>query len=365
MKKVILVLILLILAAGAGAYFGWVNVPPGSFGVAHSTLTGTVGYPLESGTFHWFWQKLLPRNFQVYLVSREPRTVEVRAGQALPGGDQLRQYGTFEIEAQASLRYALGYEAARYLIEQDMFDGFHRRLTGNIASQLQDTVSSFITENLARSARAGEEAGYDQLERLRRLLESAIGETARSYRLQETTVRVSFPQVPQLAAYNRAVSAYFDYLDALAMQEQERLEREAEKQVRIGEVDVEIEKWKRYGELLDRYPDLLKYFYIQKLSEQAQVVVIPEDQYTGFPRLLEPDYPRRRAPAAGQGPSETTPPKEAEPAEQPPREAPAQREPSESASPDTSPEEARPAPGQPVEDGRKWYETLMFWRYFQ
>lgn len=366
MKKFILILILLILAAGAGAYFGWVNVPPGSFGVAHSTLTGTVPHPLESGRFHWFWQKLLPANFRVYLVSREPRTAEARAEQELPGARELRQYGTFTIEARVSLRYALDYQAARHLIEQDLFDGFHDRLAGVMESRVRDTLSSFVTENLIRSARAQEQVGYDQIDRLQRRLEDAARETARSYRLQDAEVRVSFPRVPQLVVYNRAVGAYFDHLDALAARERERLQQEAEKQARIGEVELEIERWERYGRLLARYPDLLKYFYIQKLSEQAEVVVIPEDRYTGFPRMLEPEYPRRQPPAE-QPPAEQAPPggeeaaPEQAPREQPPEAAPAGPPPEEPG------EEARPAPGGPGEEegeGRRWYESLMFWRHF-
>jgi hypothetical protein len=63
MKKFILIFILLIIAAGVVFYFGWVNVPPGSFAIAHSTLTGTVDYPLESGEINWLWQKLVPKSF--------------------------------------------------------------------------------------------------------------------------------------------------------------------------------------------------------------------------------------------------------------------------------------------------------------
>ncbi|MFW6181003.1 MAG: hypothetical protein ACOC8N_04575 [Spirochaetota bacterium] len=357
MKKLILILILLILAAGAGAYFGWVNVPPGSFGVAHSNLTGTVAYPLESGRFHWFWQKLLPANFRVYLVSREPREAAARAEQELPGARELRQYGTFTVEARVSLRYALDYQAARHLIEQDLFEGFHDRLTGAMESRVRDTLSSFVTENLVRSARAGEEVGYDQIDRLQRRLEDAARETARAYRLQNTEVGVSFPRLPRLEVYNRAVGAYFDHIEDLARQERERLQQEAEKQARIGEVEMEMERWERYGRLLARYPHLLKYFYIQKLSEQARVVVVPEDRYTGFPRLLEPEYPSRQ------------PPGEAAP-EQAPREPPAEQEPSGEAAPAGPPapeeraEEARPAPEEPTGEEGRWYESLMFWRYF-
>ena len=77
MKKIILTIIVIIIAGGAAIYFGWISVDPGCFAIAHSTITGTVDYPLESGRFYWLWQKLILGTFHIYTVQKKPERIKM------------------------------------------------------------------------------------------------------------------------------------------------------------------------------------------------------------------------------------------------------------------------------------------------
>ena len=118
MKKFILILILLIIAAGVVFYFGWVNIDPGTFGIAHSTLTGTIDYPLESGELNWVWQKLVPRSFHLYKIAKEPYSARFDLSYPLPGSEELKEYGNFTLGLTVMIQYNVDFESAAILLDR-------------------------------------------------------------------------------------------------------------------------------------------------------------------------------------------------------------------------------------------------------
>ena len=115
----------------------------------------------------------------------------------------------------------------------------------------------------------------------------------------------------------------------------------------MDEDDVEIARLKKYGELISQYPLLLKYFYIQKFGEKTRVLVLPQDESTGFPKMLDLDEEAAK--------------KESIPMEQQPSIEPEIKE--EAAG---GIEEEKPvSKEEPVEEIKKekWYRYLKFWEY--
>jgi hypothetical protein len=364
MKKAIFVFILLILAGGTALFFGWVNVKPGYFGVAHSTLTGTVGYPLESGRIHWFWQKLIPKSFHLYLVERYPRSIVVETSHALPGSEQLQEFGNFDLVVATSLQYSIEYDAAVGLIEQGILDDFNEYFQNEVSVHLREAVSDFILENMARRSQNDQEITYRVLRSLRRSIDDRLTSLVRLYKLEEIDRNISFREIPQIDLYNDALNRYFEYLELVYQYKQEELDREAEFLSRVKESDVEIDRWEKYGELITKYPELLKLFYVEKLSDQADVLVLPQNEATGLPKMLEPWAPYGVAP-----------PQDREQAKAPPAEEKPERDAGDSGSPTGMPAESAPeaAEGEAatgsIDDGasvddtdRKWYESLQFWK---
>ncbi len=351
MKKFITIFILLVAAAGTVGYFGWVRIGPGTFGVAHSTLTGTVSYPLESGRFYWFWQKLIPKNFFIYPVSREPNTIETEVSQPLPGSEMLTQFGNFNIRVNTTVQYRIDFDSAAILLNSGLLDGFKDFFSKNIDSKLNDTVSSFIVKNLTRSSRYTGTADYGALESLKKKIEEAVREEAARYKLKDISLSITFPEIPQIAVYNEALNRYYVYMDQLARLEQEKLSKDMEYKSKISENDAEIDRWKKYGELIERYPELLKYFYIQKFSGQADVLVLPQDEATGFPKMLDvtPYIQPEKSPAPQRAPTEKG---ELQSSTGGPEE-------------NTAAQTPEPVPEKSTGEAsfeKKWYDSLKFWK---
>jgi hypothetical protein len=355
MKKAIFILILLILAGGAAVYFGWVNIEPGHFGIAHSTLTGTVPYPLESGKIHWLWQKLVPKSFHLYEVENRPRSLSLESDYYLPGSEQLQEFGSFVLVIGADLQYRIDFSAAVLLIELGLLDGFEEHLEREISATLDEVVSGFMLDNMIRFSQYDAPVRYDSLDRLEERLAGRIRDTAERFELADAEWEIAFKEIPQLALYNEALDQYFAYLEAAYRYKEEELERQSGYLARVKENELEVDRWEKYGELIRKYPELLKYFYIEKFSGQADVLVLPQNESTGFPKMLEPWEPllSEPAPHVEQPPPAAEPPARQERAEEvEPVEEEAERE--------LEAQETQKEEGS--EAGRKWYEMLMFWK---
>ena len=359
MKKFIVIFILIILAAGTAGYFGWVKIDPGTFGVAHSSLTGTIPYPLESGRIYWFWQKLIPKSFHLYLISSKPGIIETEVEQPLPGSKMLEQFGSFSIRVDLSVQYRIDFESAADLMKDGLLEGFEDFFSSTVSSKLRNTVSSFIVDNLTRSSRYYGTADYGVLESLKNKIEDIVLKEADRYRLKDVTFSITFPEIPQIAVYNEALNRYFDYMDRLAKLEQEKLVKNMEYQSKINENDAEIDRWKKYGELIEQYPELLKYFYIQKFSGQAEVLVLPQDEATGFPKMLDvvpylqPEIKTKPTPNNNLPGEENTGGEEIK----------SQTKAQESAPEKTIVNEESPVKKSEKEKvEKKWYDSLKFWK---
>ena len=185
MKKVILVLILLILAAGACFYFGWVNVEPGTFAVAHSSLTGLTGEPLESGQLHWLWQKLVPKSFHLYTFKKEPYAAESEFLFALPGSEELKEYGSFVLAGTVNVQYRVDYETAGVLLENGIIETFEDYFTRGVRSRTEDALTDYVLEKLSSYSLMTETFDYASIGGLKRKLESAVDVYAEEYALHE------------------------------------------------------------------------------------------------------------------------------------------------------------------------------------
>jgi hypothetical protein len=222
-------------------------------------------------------------------------------------------------------------------------------------------VSDFVLENMVRPSRNDREISYGILNLMRRSIENRLTSLIRLYRLEEIDRNVSFRKIPQIDLYNDALNHYFEYLELVYQYKQQDLDREAEFLSKVKESDVEIDRWEKYGELISKYPELLKLFYIEKLSDQADVLVLPQNEATGLPKMLEPWEPYRG---------------ESAPAREQAAPAPADRELEEETGDSATPEETASGITEgegeataSIEDGaavddddRKWYETLQFWK---
>ncbi|MBN2324591.1 MAG: hypothetical protein JXQ30_12720 [Spirochaetes bacterium] len=354
MKKVILILVLLIIAAGVCFYFGWVNVQPQTFYLAHSTLTGTIDYPLESGRFYWLWQKLVPKSFHLYRIETEPYTARFEFTLPLPGNEVLAEYGSFSLDGAVEVDYNVDFDTARKLLENGIIEGFEAYIEHGLSSRTQETLTAYLLDTLSDTSLVTEGFGYGSVELLRGLLLEEIAEYASRYDLRNVRSHVTFDSIPQIETYKKALASYFEFMEALAAEKSEDSRREMERKIRLAQEDLEIERLRKYGELITEYPSLLKYFYIQQLNDKVRVLVLPEDESGGFPRILESEIPRFE---------KELPPLETENEQIPPVFESDNEEPASGGLIDEG--AGIPKDGEAAEeDDIPWYRYLMFWKFF-
>jgi hypothetical protein len=357
MKKVLWIFVLLILIAGAAFYFGWVRIEPETFGIAHSMVTGIIEYPLESGNIYWFWQKLIPKSFSVYVLNKEPYDLTVETSTALPKSENLKEFGSFNLGIKLSLRYGVRFESARTLFEKGLLSGFHSYFQEEIRSIADEAISSFVIEGMTRYSYSVRTFDYTVLDVLKEDLKGRIQRHAAGYGLEDVDATIIFTEIPQLDIYVEALKNYYDYLERAYAKKEEELEEQAEHMKKQFKVDMEIARLRKYGDLLNEYPVLLKYLYIEKFGERAEVVVLPQDQRTGFPPMLEPE-PWTQKPPLEKGPGGGEQKMEKQFEQEPAVQEPAAQEPGVQEQAVPQPESQ---PEQETTEKKKWYEYLKFW----
>jgi hypothetical protein len=207
-----------------------------------------------------------------------------------------------------------------------------------------------MLDNMVRYSQYDAPIRYDSLDRLEEYITGRIRNTAKRFKLADAEWEIAFKEIPQLDLYNEALNQYFTYLEAAYRYKEEELERESGYLARVKENELEVDRWEKYGELIRKYPELLKYFYIEKFSGQADVLVLPQNESTGFPKMLEPWEPLLGEPAPRVEQPPSTPQEGAEEVEPVEETAETQLETQETRKEEVS------------EDGKKWYEMLMFWK---
>jgi len=352
MKKAILWFIVLIIIAGVGFYFGWVNVKPGTFCLAHSTLTGTIGYPLKSGHIYWFWQKLIPKSFQVYTLQKSFYTTSVDSSFALPGSDMLSEYGNFELAFKLEARYKIDFEAASKMVNSGIIENFQKYIEDDIDVVANETVSSFMTDELSGYLSSKKNFDYLILKNLKDKLTRNVRNSLEEHNFKEVNINLTFTRVPQLEIYFEALRKYLYNMQTLALLKEEELKEYSQYSIQEKEREIELEKLRRYGELIREYPEILKYLYIQKFGERAEVIVIPQDEKTGFPSMLEsliekPEAWLQKPPSAPVTP--VPPPEEKQKTPETELKAPL---------PETEEEKE-----VEQKEEKKWYDILKFWKY--
>jgi hypothetical protein len=345
MKKLITVFILLIIAAGVAFYFGWVKVEPGTFAVAHSTITGTLDYPLETGNLHWIWQKLIPKTFYLFEIQKEPFTVEIESTTALPRSENLTDFGTFNLSMNVKLQYSIDFDSALTILNEGSIENFHPQYKDEVSSIVNERASAFVVEGMTRYTYNVRTFDYTVLGSLKTDLEQSILQHSEKYKLADVSVSIIFTEIPQLDVYAEALKKYYQFLESLYALKEEELKGESSYKEKQRTEDIEFYRLKKYGELIEEYPDLLKYFYIQKFGEKAEVMVLPQDEATGFPKMLE---------------AEKALPKEPEPTEKKPQPEDTQTP---GAAQEQEPERAVEEKGLEPPEPKKWYEYFMFWKH--
>jgi hypothetical protein len=270
MKKALVILILLLVAAAVVFFFGWIQIrlPAGSYAVVFTKTGGYEDKVIYPGTFSWRWQRLLPSNLTLYRYPLRPHSAELTVEESLPSAALysriLPENPDFSFKATVGVQFSIRPESLPELarsvnLTPDALPGYYQRITDALSSAVADRAwrGGLAFEPGARAGQAAA-AMREELERQFPLLEILD--------LQVRDLHMPDPQLYALArdSYRSLVGAR----DISRNAEAAGLAREQEQEAR------RLESLAAYGELLNKYPVLLKAMYVQHFSGK-ELINIP------------------------------------------------------------------------------------------
>jgi hypothetical protein len=270
MSKGLVILILILAAAAVVFYFGWIQIrlPADSVAVVFTKTGGYEEKVIRPGAFSWRWQRLLPTNLTLYRYPLRPYAAELTVEELLPSAAMyarvLPETPDFSFRANVWVRFILRPESLPQLLRDE-------KLTPDALPDYYRLASDALSRAIAERARRGELAGE---------LGTGSGQIAITLReemerefprlqileLQVRDLRLPDPQLYALArdSYRSLVEARDRARNTAAAGLAGEREQEASK----------LESLAAYGELLNKYPVLLKAIYVQHLTGK-ELVAIP------------------------------------------------------------------------------------------
>jgi hypothetical protein len=263
MKKFLVILIILVILAGAGFLAGWVQltVPPGSYGVINSKTHGIDPKPVKSGEFRWLWYKLIPTNVEISVFTLESAKFPINYSSILPSGSS---YATFAGLITSDFSWDLKGEIS-FSIDPDKIVDLVKQQ--NLTNQeklniyLYDTAQNI--KNIILKTLSSAETDSNRLEKILsdssdELMEQEI--FSRFPEIKDFYFVISSARYPDFVLYRQVRTLYEEFLakqrEFVSAAFTARAETHIETQLRLLELE-------RYGELLTKFPLLLDYLKIE------------------------------------------------------------------------------------------------------
>jgi hypothetical protein len=275
MKKTIAVFILLLILAGTGLVLGWVQraVPPGSYGILRSKTHGIDRQLIREGEFRWVWYTLIPSNAKISVYSLDPVSRELSVKGSLPSGDLFGSLEgvsvDFSYEVNGSFSFnikpasLISLMTQRGIADQAGLDAFEESTAGEIAAFAVQRLKVYAEET-------------EEMETLAETSASQVkADIERAFpNIENLSLSVTAARFPDYTLYRSMRSLYETYI----RQQQESLHTgtiaAAENRVKF---QLRLDELTGYGELLTKYPILLKYLAIERGSGTVISEILREE----------------------------------------------------------------------------------------
>ena len=262
MKRFAILLVFVLLVAGAIFFFGWIQmrVPPDGYGVVFTRTHGWEDDVIEPGTFAWRWQGLIPTNLSLYVFESQPHRTPIGLSGTLPSGREIDAIldgsGAFSYDVRLVVQSriipgALPSLARDRDLRPERIDEYYRELDARIAQAAEEAIMTLVGTHPERLS-------LD--EHFQMIVDEVTGRIERQVEHVEiVAVTPERIELPDLQLYLTARELAMDVLRARAT-----ARREAAAQLATLDAQAErrFEQLERYGEILERYPVLLEYFRV-------------------------------------------------------------------------------------------------------
>jgi hypothetical protein len=275
MKAFLIILVILVILAGAVFYFGWVQIhlPAEHYAVVFTKTGGYDEEVIRPGEFSWRWERLIPTNTTLYIFDLHPRSEKVSFQGSLPSAalysSVLPENPDFSYRGEIEVVFSIAPESLPALVAEekllpDQLDDFYNLKAQALADIVLETLRETDADPADRQA-------------LTRLVRRELAASVPQLEISSLNVRVK--NIPDRDLYEIARSSYRELVQIRDRSREEAVVRLAEEQVRAenarAQERADLEALREYGQLLNEYPILLKAMAVQRLSGD-QVITIPE-----------------------------------------------------------------------------------------
>lgn len=273
MKRFVFTLLLLIVLSLAVFMVGWVSLrlEPGSYAVMVSKTGGVDPEVLRSGAFRWTPVALLPTNLKLVSFTLSDMERLVHLGGTLPSAEIYKEFMAgdpdFSWTVSVNVRATVLPESLPTLVESFGFDD-QAGLTAWLAGETDLAVAG-LRAAIVKLAGTNEGAVKLMSGEVEAELKATI-ETNHPALMVRSLTLVS-ARVPDLALYESARALYLGYMENYRTSVEPALARASSQ---AAEEQVRMEILRRYGDLLERYPDLIDYLAIEAGMPPRQRAVI-------------------------------------------------------------------------------------------
>jgi len=279
MKALIITLVILLLLAGAVFFAGWIQLllPAETYGVIFTKTGGLDNEVVYPGVFSWRWERLIPTNLTLYKYKLTTYNLESTFKGTLPSAETYSSVlpekadFSYEITLAATLRIRpekLVELTSEEKITPDNLDDFLKSRADTLAKKFSETILK------SPEGASGETITASVLtEKFKQSIPNFFPE------LEITDLTALNMKLPDMELYSRARESYFRIMAAREVSQAEiaaRLMGEQEEHYLNQQREREnLELLRQYGELLSKYPILIKFLYLKYLQDGDELQ-IPE-----------------------------------------------------------------------------------------
>ena len=254
-------LIIILVAAGAVFWFGWVqfSLGEGDYAVIYTKSNGYESKPLKNGEFAWRWEALLPTNLTLHIFNLETRTYTIDKNGKLPSGDFYAAISgeniNFDWNIKMKILYRLNPEALPSLVSDGLLssglDSYYSDFEARLNSELTNLVSAEVETN-------PDETIVDRIDGLEDAIKTRAGKLDNKIIVVDATVNNwTYPDPALYAEARRLVIELMNKRQSVLSEvEDSAVRREDARGARLSLLE-------EYGRILQEYPVLLDLFSLE------------------------------------------------------------------------------------------------------
>ena len=256
MKKFLVTLLILVILAGLGLFFGWAQqgVPPDAYGLIRSKSHGLDTRLVKPGEFRWVWYKLIPTNATTVVFRLNPVSHEFAARDTLPSGRIYAAFAGMDADFAWGLRAAFSFNLrpqALVSLVTDRNIGSQEELA-RYEQDVAADIEVFILRRIAALEGLLEDGESPELEK---------EVLAQFPAIKNFSLRIMSAQFPDFEQYRQARGLYEAYIalqrDLMSGELREKAKNRIDSYQRFDELE-------QYGALLTKYPILLDYLALER-----------------------------------------------------------------------------------------------------